>query len=306
MMSKRLYVDFHVIQTVPPSCVNRDDTGRPKTAVYGGVNRARVSSQSWKHAMRKMFTEIFKDEQLGFRTKYAVSLITEKIKEQENDINYLKNRLQNYDNTMEEMTNLNIELNRLNDIIKSKNNTIEEFREISELSRKKFEELIANKKELIQRIKILEKENEKLRNMNINKNNNLNTEQYNEMKSDLNNLIQENKELKKLLQEKDEQIHNINDIIDKSNLSSNRNINYFPNKRNYNYNFNKYRHENILRTEPNKFPEMIGSHSFYQKDEGINKYDYLKNKYRVEPLKYSNYLLDNLQNNLNNNYFYIK
>ena len=28
-----IYVDFHVLQTVPPSCVNRDDTGSPKTAV---------------------------------------------------------------------------------------------------------------------------------------------------------------------------------------------------------------------------------------------------------------------------------
>ena len=28
-MKKRLYVDFHVLQTVPPSCINRDDTGRP-------------------------------------------------------------------------------------------------------------------------------------------------------------------------------------------------------------------------------------------------------------------------------------
>ena len=80
MSNKRLYVDFHVIQTVPPSCVNRDDTGRPKTAFYGGVNRARVSSQSWKHAVRVMFKEIFEDEKLGFRTKYAVDLIADKLK----------------------------------------------------------------------------------------------------------------------------------------------------------------------------------------------------------------------------------
>ena len=26
-MNKRLYVDFHILQTVPPSCINRDDTG---------------------------------------------------------------------------------------------------------------------------------------------------------------------------------------------------------------------------------------------------------------------------------------
>lgn len=81
MNMNRLYVDFHIIQTVPPSCVNRDDTGRPKTAFYGGANRARVSSQAWKHAMRSVFTEIFSEEQLGYRTKYAVSLIESILKE---------------------------------------------------------------------------------------------------------------------------------------------------------------------------------------------------------------------------------
>ena len=75
--NKRLYVDFHVIQTVPPSCVNRDDTARPKTAMYGGVTRARVSSQSWKHAIRENFKEIFTDEQLGIRTKYAAQVIAD-------------------------------------------------------------------------------------------------------------------------------------------------------------------------------------------------------------------------------------
>ena len=43
-MKARLYLDVHVLQTVPPSCVNRDDTGSPKTAIYGGTTRSRVSS----------------------------------------------------------------------------------------------------------------------------------------------------------------------------------------------------------------------------------------------------------------------
>ena len=69
---KRLYVDFHVLQTVPPSCVNRDDTGSPKTAVYGGATRARVSSQAWKHAIRKMFIEEMADMvETGKRTLKA-------------------------------------------------------------------------------------------------------------------------------------------------------------------------------------------------------------------------------------------
>ena len=69
-MNKRLYVDFHILQTVPPSCINRDDTGSPKTAVYGGVLRARVSSQAWKHAMRAAFAENAQLD-VGKRTKKA-------------------------------------------------------------------------------------------------------------------------------------------------------------------------------------------------------------------------------------------
>lgn len=71
-----IYVDLHVLQTVPPSCVNRDDTGSPKTAVYGGATRARVSSQAWKHAMRDMFkNELFASEELGYRTKNVIEMV---------------------------------------------------------------------------------------------------------------------------------------------------------------------------------------------------------------------------------------
>ena len=80
MEPKRLYVDFHVLQTVPPSCVNRDDTGSPKTAVYGGTTRARVSSQAWKRAMRLMFREgLLDSEQVGDRTKKIVGLVADEI-----------------------------------------------------------------------------------------------------------------------------------------------------------------------------------------------------------------------------------
>ena len=76
MDTKRLYVDFHVLQTVPPSCVNRDDTGSPKTAVYGGATRARVSSRAWKHAIRKMFAEEMADiVETGKRTLKATDLV---------------------------------------------------------------------------------------------------------------------------------------------------------------------------------------------------------------------------------------
>lgn len=78
-MNRNLYVDVHVLQTVPASCVNRDDTGSPKTAVYGGTTRARVSSQAWKKAMRDMFRSLFDEKELGLRTKRIPELLAEEI-----------------------------------------------------------------------------------------------------------------------------------------------------------------------------------------------------------------------------------
>ncbi len=75
----RCYIDIHVLQNVPPSCVNRDDTGSPKTAVYGGVTRARVSSQAWKRAVRLTFREMLEPEQLGTRTKRILSKVAEAV-----------------------------------------------------------------------------------------------------------------------------------------------------------------------------------------------------------------------------------
>lgn len=83
MTKENLYVDIHVLQTVPSSNINRDDSGAPKTALYGGVMRARVSSQSWKRAIRKAFcAESNGKEWLNsFRTKKFPMLLAEKVQE---------------------------------------------------------------------------------------------------------------------------------------------------------------------------------------------------------------------------------
>jgi chromosome segregation ATPase len=236
--------------------------------------------------------------------KNIVSL-KEKIKDQENNIEYLNDRLKNYDNTIEEMTNLNIELNRLNEIIKDKNNTIEEYKKILELSKKKFEELIANKNQLTQKIKNLEKENAELKNKyESNKNsNNFGNDEYDSSKLEINNLIEENNELKKIIHEKNDEIKRLNDLRENSRYNYNRLTNDISKNR---INNNYRRHENILKTEPNDYFEMVNSYSNYGRVWEINKYKYLKNKYSEEPLKYSNYLLNNLQRNIDNNYLNIK
>ena len=51
-MSKN-YINFHVLISHSPSCLNRDDMNMQKSAIFGGVRRVRLSSQSLKRSMRK-------------------------------------------------------------------------------------------------------------------------------------------------------------------------------------------------------------------------------------------------------------
>ncbi len=64
------FVQLHLLTSYPPANLNRDDLGRPKTAMMGGVNRLRISSQSLKRAWRTSdtFSEALKNH-IGTRTK---------------------------------------------------------------------------------------------------------------------------------------------------------------------------------------------------------------------------------------------
>ncbi len=64
------FIQLHLLTSYPPANLNRDDLGRPKTAMMGGVLRLRVSSQSLKRAWRK--SDIFESAlkgHVGTRTK---------------------------------------------------------------------------------------------------------------------------------------------------------------------------------------------------------------------------------------------
>jgi len=67
-------VEVHLIQTVPPANLNRDDTGSPKDALFGGVRRARISSQSQKRAVRQFFSglSLLRPEERAVRTRRLV------------------------------------------------------------------------------------------------------------------------------------------------------------------------------------------------------------------------------------------
>lgn len=64
------FLQVHLLTSYPPSNLNRDDLGRPKTAVMGGTTRLRVSSQSLKRSWRT--SEVFESAlkgNIGTRTK---------------------------------------------------------------------------------------------------------------------------------------------------------------------------------------------------------------------------------------------
>ena len=51
-MNTRNFVNFHVLISHSPSCLNRDDMNMQKTAIFGGKTRVRISSQSLKRSIR--------------------------------------------------------------------------------------------------------------------------------------------------------------------------------------------------------------------------------------------------------------
>jgi CRISPR system Cascade subunit CasC len=77
-------IEIHALQNFAPSNLNRDDTGAPKDAFFGGTRRARVSSQCLKRAVRCHFAELVKrnllePDVLASRTKRVVEALTESL-----------------------------------------------------------------------------------------------------------------------------------------------------------------------------------------------------------------------------------
>lgn len=70
---KSTRIEFHILQSFPVSCLNRDDVGSPKTAIVGGVPRARVSSQCWKRSVRLAMQE--QGTKIASRTKLIESKV---------------------------------------------------------------------------------------------------------------------------------------------------------------------------------------------------------------------------------------
>lgn len=75
-----MLIELHFLQNFSPSNLNRDDTNSPKDCEFGGVRRARISSQCIKRAIRKepIFAEIT-EVPMGERTRWLARDIRQKL-----------------------------------------------------------------------------------------------------------------------------------------------------------------------------------------------------------------------------------
>ena len=76
-------LELHILQSFPVTCLNRDDVGAPKSAIFGGSSRARVSSQCWKRAIREKAKELDESHFSANRTRYIVARLQDALKKEE-------------------------------------------------------------------------------------------------------------------------------------------------------------------------------------------------------------------------------
>jgi len=88
-----MLIQIHILQNYAPANLNRDDTGAPKDAFFGGFRRGRISSQCLKRSIRRSstFDEAFsKANLLGVRTRQLPKLINAELKKLTNDETVIK------------------------------------------------------------------------------------------------------------------------------------------------------------------------------------------------------------------------
>lgn len=82
-----MFIQIHMLQSMPPGNLNRDETGQPKKCIFGGVTRGRISSQCLKRVIRRseQFKEAFGDA-LADRTTYLPQMVADAMRKIESGI----------------------------------------------------------------------------------------------------------------------------------------------------------------------------------------------------------------------------
>jgi CRISPR system Cascade subunit CasC len=76
-----MFIQIHMLQSMPPGNLNRDETGQPKKCLFGGVTRGRISSQCLKRNIRHstQFKDAFGDT-LASRTTYLPRMVADELR----------------------------------------------------------------------------------------------------------------------------------------------------------------------------------------------------------------------------------
>lgn len=84
--------EIHMLKNYPPTNLNRDENGTPKTCLFGNVNRGRISSQCLKRSWRTapIFQQEIGGDNLGFRTRKLPDLVGERLLEMGVDEKYVE------------------------------------------------------------------------------------------------------------------------------------------------------------------------------------------------------------------------
>ncbi len=79
-----MFIELHILQNFPISCLNRDDTNTPKTCEFGGYRRSRISSQCIKRAIRwnPEFRRIIDNDLFDIRTKRLKKAVKDELSSQ--------------------------------------------------------------------------------------------------------------------------------------------------------------------------------------------------------------------------------
>lgn len=78
-----MLIEIHMLKNYPPTNLNRDDTGAPKSCVFGNSIRGRISSQCLKRAWRTsaVLREAVGEEHFGLRTRKLPELVADRLAE---------------------------------------------------------------------------------------------------------------------------------------------------------------------------------------------------------------------------------
>lgn len=77
-----MLIEIHMIKNYPSTNLNRDDTGAPKSCIFGGVTRGRISSQCLKRSWRQspILNQVLGENAMGIRTRKMPQLVSEELK----------------------------------------------------------------------------------------------------------------------------------------------------------------------------------------------------------------------------------